>query len=460
MSASDTIAGYVNIILSSQGGICPSVSDTMRVEILKAPMVTAGHDTSVCNNIAIPLHGNVTGYTSTGQWYSTGTGTFFPNNTALAGQYIPSNFDLASGYVYLILESTNNKGCAPRKDTVKFSFIPAPHSNFTYSVACLNAPVIFTDLSSTTTGSITSYYWDFGDAGNTISQNATHTYTMANTYTVTHIISSNNGCIDSSQKLVQVNPLPIPNFTFNKACERSLTLFFDSSYVNPGTIVGWHWNFADGQFDTIKNPSHVYATPAIFNVVLTVKSSDGCVNSITKPVDIKPRPHADFAMTNNPTVANEVVYFSDFSTPASNLSGWFWNFGDNTLANVENPTHAYIDQGDFTVTLIVTSKEGCTDTARKDISVVLLPQVPTAFSPNNDGNNDVLYVKGGPFKKMSFKVYNNWGEMLFESNDATIGWDGKYKGEDQPVSVYVWVLEVEIYNNRVVKKSGDVTLLR
>jgi gliding motility-associated-like protein len=92
--------------------------------------------------------------------------------------------------------------------------------------------------------------------------------------------------------------------------------------------------------------------------------------------------------------------------------------------------------------------------------VALLPQVPTAFTPNNDNNNDLLFVKGGPFHSMLFRVYDNWGVLIWETTDQTKGWDGKKNGQDQPVGVYVWTLDVEMYNNRTVKKNGDVTLIR
>ncbi|GAB4205730.1 MAG: hypothetical protein Fur0023_14850 [Bacteroidia bacterium] len=460
VSASDTLNGYVLLTLSSQGGICPSVSDTVRIEILKAPFVTAGNDTSVCNNLPVLLNGNVTGYTSTGQWISTGTGTFFPSNTALNGQYIPSAFDVFNGSVTLILESTNNKGCAPGKDSVTITFMPAPMADFSFSTTCVYSPVIFTDNSTITSGTVSSYYWDFGDGNNAISQNAIYTYSLVNTYVVTHVVNTSNGCSDTVQKTLQINPLPNVNFTYQKPCENLPTLFFDSSFVNPGNIADWHWNFGDGYFDTIRNPIHVFSSPAIYNVVLTVTTSDGCVNSVTKPVDIKPKPNADFSMTNNPSVANETIYFSDFSTPSGAITSWYWNFGDTYVSNIQNPSHAYTDQGDFMITLIVSTNDGCVDTVQKEISIVLLPEVPTAFTPNNDGNNDMLYVKGGPFKKLLFRVYNNWGQLVFETNDATQGWDGKFKGEDQPVGVYAWVLEAEIYNNRIIKKSGDVTIIR
>ena len=90
----------------------------------------------------------------------------------------------------------------------------------------------------------------------------------------------------------------------------------------------------------------------------------------------------------------------------------------------------------------------------------MIPQVPTGFTPNGDGANDKLFVKGGPFNKMIFRVYNNWGEKIFETTDQTNGWDGTKNGVEQPVGVYVWTLEVDLYNNRTVKKNGDVTLMR
>jgi gliding motility-associated-like protein len=165
-------------------------------------------------------------------------------------------------------------------------------------------------------------------------------------------------------------------------------------------------------------------------------------------------------MTNNPAVAQEPIYFSNFSTPTNSISSSIWNFGDEGVSFDLNPSHSYAGAGIYTITLTVFDNNGCSDTASKTVEITLLPQVPTAFTPNSDNNNDLLFVKGGPFGKMLFRVYNNWGELLFETTDQKIGWDGKKNGVDQPVGVYVWTLEVEMYNNRQVKKNGDVTIMR
>ena len=110
--------------------------------------------------------------------------------------------------------------------------------------------------------------------------------------------------------------------------------------------------------------------------------------------------------------------------------------------------------------MVITDNFGCKDTATADISIANLPQVPTGFTPNGDGHNDVLFVRGGPFEKIHFRVYNNWGELVFECNDQKIGWDGNVSCVAQPVGVYVWVMDVEAYNKKQIHKSGDVTLMR
>jgi gliding motility-associated-like protein len=105
---------------------------------------------------------------------------------------------------------------------------------------------------------------------------------------------------------------------------------------------------------------------------------------------------------------------------------------------------------------------GCPDEYCIQLHVELIPaiDVPNAFSPNGDGANDVLYVKGQDIKNMDFKVFNRWGELVFESNSINIGWDGSYKGVQQEMEVYVWTLSATFSNGKVAVKKGNVTLLR
>jgi gliding motility-associated-like protein len=92
--------------------------------------------------------------------------------------------------------------------------------------------------------------------------------------------------------------------------------------------------------------------------------------------------------------------------------------------------------------------------------VLPLLDVPNAFTPNNDGVNDKLFVRGYGISKMRWRIYNRWGVMVFESIDRQQGWDGMYKGSMQPNEVYHYVLDVEYFDNSKSQKKGDITLLR
>ena len=86
--------------------------------------------------------------------------------------------------------------------------------------------------------------------------------------------------------------------------------------------------------------------------------------------------------------------------------------------------------------------------------------MPTAFTPNGNGENDILYVKGGPYKELEFKIYNEWGELIFVSNKQEDGWDGTKKGVEQPIGVYVYILNAVTLNDVEVNQYGDVALIR
>lgn len=472
MSTNDQLGGTITFVLNSGGTFCPTETDTLKVAVLSAPQVIVNpNNSSVCNNAPIALTGTVSGYTNSGIWSSTGTGAFSPTNTALGGQYFPSPGDVSNGSVVLTLSSTNNQGCPAQSASFTANFIAAPKALFNVSpIRCLNNGIVFTDASIANGTSGLSYQWNFGDGPSSVStsSNPIHTYTTVGSYVVTYTVSGINNsvnpplnCPDTVSKRVNVYPLPVPDFSFNNTCQGLGSIFRDSSTVAIGNIVQWSWQFGDGSATVpIRHPVHTYTNQGTYNVALTVTSNYSCTASITKLVTINPQPNAEFGMTNNPSVAQEPVYFSDFSTPTASITSWYWTFGDEGYSSSETPTHSYASAGIFTITLTVFDSNGCSDTTSKTIEITLLPQVPTAFTPNGDHNNDLLFVKGGPFEKMRFRVYDSWGVLLFETTDQTVGWDGKFNGVDQPVGVYVWTLEADMYNNRQAKKNGDVTLMR
>jgi gliding motility-associated-like protein len=146
---------------------------------------------------------------------------------------------------------------------------------------------------------------------------------------------------------------------------------------------------------------------------------------------------------------------------------WQWEFGDN-LGNstLQNPTYTYSDTGHFTATLQITNQFGCSDTATLVITISDIPSefVPNAFSPDGDGDNEIfkpILATPEMVTTYQFQIFNRWGELIFESSNYELGWDGTHKNQECKQDVYVWKLKIK-YNGKPEpsEHNGHVTLLR
>jgi len=454
----DTAAGFIDVFLSSDPGICPVEYDSMRIYFIDPPQAYAGPDQEFCSNEVVQLNGLVTGINTDGSWATMGTGTFNPSNNLVVTNYEPSPIDIANGSVNLILTSTSVFGCPPDNDVITITFKPSPIADFSSTVACEGDNTVFTDLSTTTSGTISGWDWEFGDAGTSIAQNPTHTYSGSGTFIGILTVTGSNGCFDSDTNNVVINPAPIASFNSTVACIDEVVLFNDASFISSGSVTGWLYDFGSAT-STDQNSSHTFTASGTQNVTLTATSDLGCTDDTTVAINIFPSPVADFSFTPNPAMVLEDVYFTDQSN-GNQLSGWLWEFGDNAGDNVQNPIHAYPDGGEFSILLVVTDINGCQDSTSKIISIALPPVLPTGFSPNGDGENDIFIIRGGPFEEVDFKVYNKWGELIFSTTDPNEGWNGMYNDTLSPIGVYTWTFAVQMANGSIIKESGDVTLIR
>jgi len=460
-SAADTSAGSVIVYMISTGnGNCLASRDSTTIFFTPTPIVDITSATQAC--ASNPINLNVNSTTGGGVWNTSGTGTFAPNNTILNPVYYPSPADDAAGNVTLVFESTNNGGCRAVYDTLHLTLIPSPTAAFTSNNACPTFPITFTDASTTSVGTVTNWNWNFGDASpNSTTQNPTHTYPVGGPYNIMLIVTSSNGCVDTVVQTLNVFEKPVAAFNANGICQNEGTLFTDLSTVNGSTITSWIWNFGDSQSSTLQNVTHYYATNGTYNTTLIVQSAQGCLDTVVQAVNVLAGPLANFNSSDFTGNVNQPINFTDQSS--NNPISWFWDFGDSSAdstSTLQNPTHVYGQGGYYDVCLIVTDANGCSDTICKTEIISMPPDVPSGFSPNGDGVNDIFYVYGGPFKKLRFRIYNNWGELIFESNDQRTGWDGKRDGIEQPIGVYVYTVEGTTEDDEFHKLSGDVTLLR
>lgn len=199
------------------------------------------------------------------------------------------------------------------------------------------------------------------------------------TYTVASF--SGGSCATSSDSVV-IPDLPAANFGFTNQCNGVPISFTDSSTVASGSITNWQWDFGDGNTSNVQNPSNQYASDGTYIVSLTVTSDQGCSNTITQPVTSYAVPTSAFDYTFSGSGLNapggclyESISFADASsinTP-DNIISWNWDFGDGNTSTVQNPTYQYTAEGTYTVKLIITSNNGCTDSVSTNIDIYPVP---------------------------------------------------------------------------------------
>ncbi len=277
-------------------------------------------------------------------------------------------------------------------------------------------------------------------------------------------------CTLGYQIQVEVLPAPIIDFTVDKpvGCPRHTLQFFDQSNPQAASVF---WDFGDTSTgDTFNDPVKVYFESGWYDVTLNVYYSTYCKASVTKDsfVHILAPPKADFTYSpTEPTNLAPLVQFTDAST--GEPQSWLWNFNDGGTSGSINPSHSYSEPGIYPVTLVVTGAEGCADSLTKTIIVRwdIKLFVPTAFSPNEDGINDVFRPSViGPVETYRMLIFDRWGNLLFESLNSLDGWTGESSsGKQLDPGVYLYTIEVSplmISNLSTPPKvvSGEINLIR
>jgi gliding motility-associated-like protein len=141
---------------------------------------------------------------------------------------------------------------------------------------------------------------------------------------------------------------------------------------------------------------------------------------------------------------------------------YLWNFGDGGSSTEENPSYQYNATGSYSAELIAYNAQNCTDTFTLTVRALVDPllDVPNAFTPGRFGQNSIVKVAGFGIGKMDWKIFNRWGQLIFQTNNRLQGWDGTFKGKLQAMDVYVYTLDVEFTDGKKLRKTGDITLLR
>jgi len=392
-AVSDTTNGGVFLVLTSTNfGICNQVNDTMNIFITNSPLVDAGLDSIfVCeNNSLVNLNGLVSGASSTGKWTTPGNGLFIPDNVTLNGDYQSSPLDVNSGGIILYLESTNNGDCFAGKDSLYVIYTPKPNVDAgTNIITCANNSIV--QLGGLISGPTTTGFWSGGNGVYSIDStdlNATYTPTQNEVNSGTIVLSltsTNNQTCVSESNTVQIDVVspPFANFNFTNECFGKDIDFTDFSLAGFGNINGWAWDLGDLTTSTIQDVNHTYSTANNFDVELIVTTDVGCSDTVTKTVTVYELPVSNFSHSANCVSNNIILDFNDQSTSTDILNYWFYDFGIQGTSNNENPTQLFTTSGNYNITHIVGTVNGCYDTI---IQATTIPSKPTAGFYYNTSN--------------------------------------------------------------------------
>jgi gliding motility-associated-like protein len=283
-----------------------------------------------------------------------------------------------------------------------------------------------------------------------------------NQYTL--IGTGSNGCTDTSQVTVTVNPLPVVSFTIDTTIGCS-PLTFNLTNTTPNSL-NCTWDISNGD-DLIGcgTVNGLLNQVGCHDITLTTTDNNGCSNSYTATnvICVEALPNASFsASASSFSQPDEQIDFTNNSTGASSYS---WDFGDlSPLSTVVDPTHVYEDgvQDSFIVELVAYSSFGCSDTSYLTIYNTIISDtidtdvfIPTGFSPNNDNENDSWTITGlDKYPNTIINVFNRWGQLLFEGDQGNSTWNGLYQGEVLPTADYYYVVDL----GNGTKFNGVVTL--
>ncbi|MBX7180740.1 MAG: PKD domain-containing protein [Bacteroidia bacterium] len=294
----------------------------------------------------------------------------------------------------VILNVTTTNGCSGTV-TKQVSVNPIPFADFTSGFACEGNATQLTDASSVSTGSISTWDWDFGDGTpNQTIQNPTHTFATPGNHSVTLTVATAANCTASNTLDVYVNPSPVANFSANPVCEGNQSIFINNSSPGSGSnIAGFAWDFGDGSaIDSSQNTSHTYLTGNDYTVILQAISDSGCINADTLIYSVYPNPIAVFIAQNSrgdsclPAIFTFDATASSVASPGTQqntIVNYFFDFGDGqtNLDTAKIVPHTYNEEGQFSILFIATTNQGCTDTLSQDSLISILPSPIAAFTP-------------------------------------------------------------------------------
>lgn len=405
------------------------------------------------------------------QLFATGTGgtapytyVWSPSTFSGSGPHTVSPTGSTTYFVYTV----DANGCLSNTVNTTITVTPPLQVSIPDIQACHGDSISIAAIAAGGSGGPYTYGWSTGAGGNTINFVAD-----AASSPLMIIVTVNDGCsvfpvLDTAIVTIEQAPDLDFNVSATSGCV-PLTVTFDAIST---LATSYSWDFGDSTgFGNTASTTHIYATPGTYDVTLTGFTAAGCSASLIMGNLITAYPVPTAAFEADPAVVELPNSNIEFINNSTDGTAYIWDFDDGATSNLFEPDHFFTEIGTYNVTLIAINSDGCRDTVTNVVEVAGGSLFPTAFTPNPNGSNGGSYNPNAldndiffPFVKgvdeFHLSIFNRWGELIFETNDVAIGWDGFYRGKIVQQGMYVWKVDITFVDGRNYKSSGDITVLR
>lgn len=434
--------------------------------------LTVGTNTVICEGDSIGFRAVPEIYSSYdfsigGTIVQSSTSEFFTTNTLSPGNYL------------LNVTAYDNSGTSIQSSDVFIQVLAAPSPTITV----VGDPNFFDGDSVTLISSAgDAYLWSTGATLGAI--------TVFNTGQYWVDVTNSNGCVGRSNivdvNVTQFSPTPVVDLidgaiSVSQDGSTATVCYGSAALLRSSYNSGNQW-FKDGFPITDEIDIEYLATESGQYLVQVVDTLGFTLSSNTIDVILLPKQIINFGASPVNAMPNQIVSFvPDVSTDVTN---YFWDFGDvgsgtDNFSNLQSPTHSYADVGAYNVTLITADVVGCSDTLTRENYINVTEDgtsgggggnpgtggdgsvfIPSAFTPNGDGSNDIFFIRGSNISSSETAVYNQWGERVFFSDNQNVGWDGTHKGQKIQLGTYVYVVRLTLTDGTEQTLKGHITVLR
>jgi gliding motility-associated-like protein len=352
------------------------------------------------NSSTISL-GSITGYT-----WNLGNG-------ASSNLVNPNNSYTANGTYSITLTGISNQGCISTL-TQTLGIFPPPVISFSASPLCDVNGTSFSPLTSTAiaSGSLVSFFWDFGDGGASTSANPTHIYSSPGTYTINFSALSDHNCPASTSASLLISHSPSVAFatTSVNACTPNFT-FTNNSSIAAGTV-SYTWNFGGTNTSIATSPSYTFPSIGDYTIKLIGVSNLGCGDTAVSYVSVFPYPVVNFSV---PASCENAIFTVSTTAVSGSVTSYNWNFGDPSsgalnTSTLQNPTHFYSTTNNYIITLNILSNLNCPSQTVVPITVFPNPNANFAFSTLNNCSLPYTFVNSSNVSNIGASniIANSW----------------------------------------------------